>query len=127
MNPTLSPTATSLPYLEGYSPTVLGRVRALLAKDQLGSYLADRYPEGHAMHNDKALFLAAVELKDRFMKNTAPLTKVMYDSKLQLLSQALGTLSAVSRVQGNRLKACREILRAVSVANSIRVYGQREF
>ena len=109
MNPTLPPTAAPLPYLEGYSPTVLARVRALVAQDQLGSYLAGRYPEGHAVRNDKALFLAAVELKDRFMKNTAPLTKVMYDSKLQVLSQALGTLSAVSRVQGNRLKACREI------------------
>jgi predicted metal-dependent hydrolase len=50
-----------------------------------------------------------VELKDRFMKHTAPLNKVMYDSKLELLSQALGTLTAVSRVHGSRLKASREI------------------
>jgi predicted metal-dependent hydrolase len=101
--------ATSLPYLEGYSPTVLARVRELLAQDQLGPYLAGRYPESHEVRNDKALFLAAVALKDRFLKNTAPLNKVMYDPKLQLLSQALGTLSAVSRVQGSRLKASREI------------------
>ena len=57
----------------------------------------------------KRQFLAAVELKDRFMRTTAPLNKVMYDPKLQLLSHALGMLTAVSRVQGSRLKASREI------------------
>jgi predicted metal-dependent hydrolase len=109
MNPVLSPSATSLPYLEGYSPSVLARVRELLAQDLLGPYLAGRYGEAHEVRNDKALFLAAVELKDRFLRNTAPLNKVMYDPKLQMLSHALGTLSAVSRVQGSRLKASREI------------------
>jgi hypothetical protein len=34
---------------------------------------------------------------------------VLYDSKLQVLSQALGTHTKVSRVQGRRLKASREI------------------
>ncbi len=100
---------TPLPYLEGYSPTVQARVRELLAQGQLGPYLASRYSEAHEARNDKALFQAAVELKDRFMKNTAPLNKVMYDTKLQLLSHALGTLTSVSRVQGSRLKASREI------------------
>ncbi|MDP1831472.1 MAG: DUF45 domain-containing protein [Geothrix sp.] len=106
MNPS---TATPLPYLEGYSPAVQARVRELLAQDQLGSYLASRYGEAHEARNDKALFQAAVALKDRFMRNTAPLNKVMYDPRLQLLSHALGTLTSVSRVQGSRLKASREI------------------
>ena len=101
--------APPLPYLEGYSPAVLARVRELLVQDQLGPYLAGRYGEAHEVRNDKALFLAAVELKDRFMRNTAPLNKVLYDSKLQVLSQALGTHTKVSRVQGSRLKASREI------------------
>jgi predicted metal-dependent hydrolase len=98
-----------LPYLEGYSPAVQARVRELLAQGQLGTYLASRYAETHEVRNDKALFQAAVELKDRFMKHTAPLNKVMYDSKLELLSHALGTLTAVSRVHGSRLRASREI------------------
>jgi len=105
----IPPTATPLPYLEGYSPAVQARVRELLDRGQLGPYLASRYGEAHVVRNDKALFQAAVELKDRFMRNTAPLNKVLYDSKLQLLSHALGTLTAVSRVQGSRLKASREI------------------
>ena len=101
--------APRLAYLEGYSPAVLARVRELLTQDQLGPYLAGRYGDAHTVRNDKALFLAAVELKDRFMRNTAPLNKVLYDSKLQVLSQALGTHTKVSRVQGRRLKASREI------------------
>ncbi len=105
----IPPPHASLPYLEGYSPAVLARVRELLAQGQLGSYLASRYGEVHEVRNDKALFQAAVALKDRFMKTTAPLNKVIYDPKLQLLSHALGTLTAVSRVHGSRLKASREI------------------
>ncbi|MBI1754573.1 MAG: M48 family metallopeptidase [Acidobacteria bacterium] len=101
--------ATALPYLEGYSPAVQARVRELLALGQLGPYLASRYGEAHTVRTDKALFQAAMELKDRFLKNAPPLHKALYDPKLQLLSQALGTLTAVSRVQGGRLKASREI------------------
>ncbi|MCE1204060.1 MAG: DUF45 domain-containing protein [Holophagaceae bacterium] len=106
---TLAVPTTPLPYLEGYSPAVQARVRELLAQGQLGPYLTSRYGEAHEVRNDKALFQAAAELKERFMRNTPPLHKVMYDSKLQLLSQALGTLTSVSRVQGSRLKASREI------------------
>jgi hypothetical protein len=105
----IPPTAEPLPYLEGYSPAVQARVRELLARDQLGPYLASRYAEAHAVRNDKALFQAALDLKDRFLKTAPPLSKVLYDPRLQLLSHALGTLTSVSRVQGSRLKASREI------------------
>jgi len=101
--------APPLKYLEAYGPDVMAQVRDLLVRDQLGPYLQARYGEAHAVRNDKALFHLAVELKDRFLRNTAPLTKVTYDSKLQVLSHALGTHTAVSRVQGRRLKASREI------------------
>jgi UTP pyrophosphatase len=37
------------------------------------------------------------------------LSRVAYDPRLQALQQALGTHTAVSRVQGNRLTAKREI------------------
>ena len=98
-----------LKYLDGYAPAVQAHVRDLLAQDRLGDYLHNRYGEAHDVRNDKALHLLAVEMKDRFMRNTAPLNKVIYDSKLQVLSHALGTHTRVSRVQGHRLKASREI------------------
>ena len=61
------------------------------------------------MRTDKALFQAALELKDRFLRSAPPLHKVMYDGQLRVLTQALGTHTTLSRVQGNRLKTSHEI------------------
>ena len=80
-----------------------------MAQDRLGEYLRCHYAEAHEIRTDKALFLAAVEMKNRFMRTAPPLGKVAYDNKLQALSHALGMHTAVSRVQGARLKASREI------------------
>lgn len=99
----------SLKYLEGYDAALLARVRRLMAQDRLGEYLRNHYAEAHEIRTDKALFLAAVEMKNRFMRTAPPLGKVAYDNKLQALSHALGMHTAVSRVQGARLKASREI------------------
>ena len=104
MNPSLP-----LKYLGGYGEPVQAQVRELMAQDRLGDYLRNRYQEAHEARNDKALFAAAVELKHRFLRNTPPLHKVLYDTKLQVLSHALGTHTMVSRVQGHKLKASREI------------------
>jgi predicted metal-dependent hydrolase len=101
--------SSSLKYLGGYSPALQAQAHELIAQDRLGEYIRSRYTASHEVRNDKALRLVAVELKDRFMRNTAPLSKVIYDSKLQVLSQALGTHTTVSRVQGNKLKTSREI------------------
>ena len=100
---------TPLKYLEAYGPAVQAQVLELIAQGRLGDYLQNRYGEAHAVRNDKGLFELAVEWKNRFMRNTPPLTKVMYDSRLRVLSHALGTHTTVSRVQGHRLKASREI------------------
>jgi len=100
---------TPLKYLTGYAPTVLDRVRELIAQDKLGEHLRERYGQAHAIRNDKALFEYAVELKDRYMRKAEPLNKVMYDNKLHVVKHALGTHTAISRVQGGRLKASREI------------------
>ncbi len=96
-------------YLEAYGPEVQAKVLQLLAQNRLGEYLRTRYGEAHQVRNDRALFQMAVDLKDRFMRNTPPLQKAMYDSRLQVLSHALGTHTTLSRVQGSRLKASREI------------------
>jgi predicted metal-dependent hydrolase len=48
-------------------------------------------------------------MKARYLKSTPPLAKVTYDNRLQVVHQALGTHTAVSRVQGSQLKAKREI------------------
>ena len=98
-----------LKYLEGYGEAVQARVRDLIVGDRLGDYLRSRYGEAHDIRTDKDLHQAALALKNRFMRSTPPLGKVVYDSKLQVLSHALGMHTVVSRVQGSRIRASREI------------------
>jgi predicted metal-dependent hydrolase len=50
-----------------------------------------------------------MELKNSFLRSSSPLSKVVFDSKLQVVHHALGTHTTLSRVQGGKLKAKREI------------------
>lgn len=100
---------TTLKYLGGYSEQVHAQVRELIARDRLGDLLRSRYGESHDVRNDKALYQYTVALKDRYLRKAEPLNKVVYDNRLQVVSHALGTHTAVSRVQGSKLKASREI------------------
>ena len=99
----------TMKYLAGYSDQVQAQVRELVAGDRLGAWLRDRYADVHAVRNDKALYEYTVAIKDRYLRKTEPLNKVVYDNKLQVVRHALGTHTTVSRVQGSKLKASREI------------------
>ena len=61
------------------------------------------------MRTDRALYDYVTALRGRFMRNAEPLAKVTYDSTLHVIHHALGTHTTVSRVQGSKLKAKREI------------------
>jgi hypothetical protein len=98
-----------LRYLNGYPPALLAQVRALIEEGRLAETVSRRYPEGHTVSNDRALYAYVGELKARYLRNAAPLSKVQYDTSLHIVRNALGTHTTVSRVQGNRLKAKREI------------------
>jgi predicted metal-dependent hydrolase len=100
---------TTLKYLAGYGGDVQARVRDLIDRGRLGDHLRERYGDTHAVRNDKALFDYAIAMKDRYMRKAEPLHKVLYDNKLHVVKHALGTHTAISRVQGSRLKASREI------------------
>ena len=97
-------------YLAGYPAPLLEQVRQLIAEDKLGSLLGQRYPGGvHDIQTDRALYGYVSELKSEFMRKAEPLSKVMFDNKLHVIRNALGTHTTVSRVQGGKLKAKREI------------------
>jgi predicted metal-dependent hydrolase len=98
-----------LRYLTGYPPRVLDQVRALIAEGRLAESVRQRYPEGHAVKTDRALYDYVGELKARHMRNAPALAKVQYDMKLRTVQNALGLHTTVSRVQGGNLKAKREI------------------
>jgi predicted metal-dependent hydrolase len=98
-----------LPYLHGYPSGLLQQVRDLVHAGRLADVIAQRHPELHEVRTERALYDYVSELKSRFMKSAPPLAKVAYDPTLHIVRNALGTHSAVSRVQGGRLKAKREI------------------
>ena len=105
--------ATGMPvplrYLGHYPAPVLEQVRDLLAHGKLGTLLLNKYPSTHAVRTDRALYDYVGELKSQYLRSAEPLAKVAFDSKLHVIAHALGTHTTVSRVQGNKLKAKREI------------------
>ncbi len=98
-----------LRYLRAYPPALQEQVRRLLEQGKLGDYLQQRYPEQHAVQSDKALYAYTMALKQEHLRNAPGLDKVLYDSKLDVVKHALGLHTAVSRVQGGKLKAKKEI------------------
>lgn len=98
-----------LKYLTGYSPQVTAQVRQLIAEQRLGQVLLKRYPLAHEIKTDKALYDFTVELKNQYLRKAPPLSKVVFDGKINVIHHALGLHSFISRVQGGKLKAKSEI------------------
>lgn len=104
----MNPTA-SLRYLQGYPDALQQQVRQLIAEGRLGDYLERRYPQRHQVQSDKALYGYVQQLRQTHLKSAPGIDKVLYDNRLDLTHRALGLHTAVSRVQGGKLKAKKEI------------------
>ncbi|MGC5699534.1 M48 family metallopeptidase [Pseudomonas sp. NFXW11] len=100
---------TALKYLQAYPVALQEQVRQLMAEDRLGEYLERRYPHKHQVQSDKALYSYALELKQEYLRNAPAIDKVLFDNRLDLTHRALGLHTTVSRVQGGKLKAKKEI------------------
>ena len=98
-----------LKYLSADPVALQDKVRRLIAEEKLAAYLADKYPSRHPVQTDRALYEYVAELKREFVRNGPPIDKVLYDSKLDVLRHALGLHTTISRVQGGKLKAKKEI------------------
>jgi UTP pyrophosphatase len=98
-----------LKYLQGYPQGLLDDVAGLLQTGELGTRLQRRYRSTHTVRTDRALYDYVMDLKSRYLRGADPLSKIAYDNKLHVIAHALGTHTAVSRVQGGKLKAKREI------------------
>jgi UTP pyrophosphatase len=96
-------------YLAGYPQHLQKQVCELIEQGRLGELLAEKYAQTHAVRSDGQLRDYVQGLKGTHLRKSVPLGKVIYDSKLQVMKHALGTHTAISRVQGDRLKASREI------------------
>ena len=97
-------------YLRSYPESIQLQVSQLLKSGKLGSTLQQRYPEQqHHIQTDKALYELTLALKQQWLKSSEPVSKVLFDPKIHLIHNALGTHSQVSRVQGGKLKSKNEI------------------
>ena len=100
---------TRLKYLHGYPASLQEQVAQMIAAGRLGDYLERRYPGRHDVQSDKALYSYAMALKQEHLRNAPAPDKVLYDNKLDVVHKALGLNTAISRVQGGKLKAKKEI------------------
>lgn len=100
---------TTLKYLQHYPTHLQDKIRHLQTQNALGDYITQRYPQSHSIQTDKALYQYSNEIRQAFLRNAPLLDKVHYDSKLSISHHALGLNTAVSRVQGGKLKAKKEI------------------
>ncbi|MBP1131918.1 putative metal-dependent hydrolase [Serratia sp. PL17] len=98
-----------LTYLQGYPEHLQSQVQQLIDQQRLGDVLLQRYPQVHDCTTDKSLYQFTVDLKNQYLRNAQPLSKVAYDGKIQVMKHALGMHTAISRVQGGKLKAKAEI------------------
>lgn len=96
-------------YLAGYPPALVQQVTAAIDQGRLADALRRLYPDAHAVRSDSALYDYVQAIKAEHMRSAPPLGKVRFDNTLHVIRNALGTHTAISRVQGARLQAKREI------------------
>jgi len=98
-----------LTYLQGYPAAIIEQTQQLLDQNKLAQYLLARYPDQHQVTTDKALYQFVQQLKTQYIRQSSPISKVVFDDKIHVIKNALGTHTFVSRKQGNKLKAKNEI------------------
>lgn len=96
-------------YLNGYESSLQQQVEAMLAAEKTGAWLKNKYPNPHQLAGEKQLYEYAQDIKQEYMRSSAPISKVIYDDKIHVINNALGLHSFVSRVQSSKLKAKHEI------------------
>lgn len=98
-----------LKYLSAYSPDIQAQVQTLLVEKRLETFLLKKYPKTHGIANDNQLREFVQDLKNQYLKKSAPLSKITFDNKIHVINNALGLHSYVTRVQGGKLKSKNEI------------------
>ena len=114
-----------LKYLTAYPEELTTKVRSLIEQEKLSSAILSRYPKAHDIKTDKALYNYTIDIKNKFLRKSQPLSKVRFDSKLTLTQQALGLHSFVSRVQWNWL--LRQCIRLFPPGSPLCSHGTTRF
>jgi len=104
MRPKASPN-----YLACYSDDLVAQMQLLITQGKLANVLLKKYPIAHEIRTDKALYDYVMRLKATYLRKAGQLSKVVFDSKLHITQNALGTHTSKSQKHGSKLKAKREI------------------
>jgi predicted metal-dependent hydrolase len=99
----------SFRYLQAYPEALLQQVQKLIEGPGLEAWLLSRHSEAHGVRTDGALYDYVMALKNEFLRQADPINKVMFDSKLHIIQNALGLHTNTSRIQGSKLKSKRDI------------------
>lgn len=98
-----------LKYLSGYAPELQQQIQRMLDENTLQNYLEKKYPQQHSVSSDKALRDFVMDYKNRYLKKSSPLSKVVFDNKIHVVNNALGLHSYVSKVHGGKIVSKNEI------------------
>ena len=102
-----------LKYLLHYPSDLQQQVHRLIRNQKLGEYLLEKHPHVHAIKTDKALYDYASAIKSEHIRKSQPLSKVIYDGKIHVINNALGTHTYAQRIQGGKIRTKNEIRIAV--------------
>jgi len=96
-------------YLIAYSEEIQQQVQYLISRNRLSEVLLQKYSDVHDIRTNKALYSYVFDLKNSFIRNARMPDKVIFDNDIRTVARALGMHTAISRVQGGKLKAKNEI------------------
>lgn len=96
-------------YFKGYPEEIISKVSLLVDSNNLKSYLLGKYPNGHSIKSDKLLFEFTNNIKNDFMKKAPQLSKVIFEKHKDIIQNALGNHTFISRSHGGKLKSKHEI------------------
>jgi UTP pyrophosphatase len=99
----------TLKYIAAYPTELQQQVQKLIDEKRLGEFLHTKYPVQHGIANDSDLRDYVMALKNQYLKKAEPLSKIVYDNRIHVINNALGTHTYVSRVQGKKLKSKNEM------------------
>ena len=95
-------------YISHYPKHLQEQVQKLIDTNKLSDYIKSKYPTAHTYTSDKALYDYVMDFKNEYLKKYQ-ISKVLYDGKINVINNALGMHTFVSRVQGGKLKSKNEI------------------
>jgi predicted metal-dependent hydrolase len=98
-----------LKYISAYPAALQQQVQKLIDEQRLGEFLNSKYPVHHRIANDSDLRDYVMALKNKYLKKAEPLSKIVYDNRIHVVNNALGTHTYTSRVQGDKLKRKNEL------------------